>query len=243
MTDIFRKILLAIALSSLMSCGIYKNFQEERKPEIRIVDAQGRPHSVKMRTPEYNINALASQGNISENQINKLPNKQPEEQISQNKYTDNQANAPSEQLEQTLQMQTAPSESGEKEAIGIAEDNMVAEEEVEYDLGDNSKAIKDTKKNTEVLTEEIEEKPAIEQPKGIFVQAGSFTQKSHAKGQLNKVRKKAGKNAKLTIAEAQINQQTYYRVLIGPFATKKKAEIMVKNLAKKGHKSIIIRNK
>jgi cell division protein FtsN len=75
------------------------------------------------------------------------------------------------------------------------------------------------------------------------VQVGSFTQKNHAQKELTKVKKKADKSSKIEISQAIVNEQTYYRVLIGPFVNKKKAEIMVKKLAKKGQKSIIIRNK
>lgn len=243
------KILLFTILTILAGCN-----RTPQSTQMRIVDLQGNPHNVQMRTPELNMKALAAQGNLTEEQIKAQPRKADEispAPIASNKYaSSNFAGSSSEALQNTLQLSTDPqrpnynptANEGEVVEVDILTANEGASNNknstIEYSLGENKKPVAASLEQQKDKDSSVSKKQ-----KGLFVQTGSFAVLQHAKLSLQKVKKFSDKKSKARIEEALSNNQTVYRVLIGPFSNKKSAKITLKKLEKSGHKAIIIRNK
>ena len=231
-----------IALLVLTSCN-----NSPKQAKLRIVDLQGKPHNVQMRTPELNMQALAAQGNLSEEKIQAQPRKAdaaPEPQIASNKYANKDFGASSaDAIKNTLQMptnpqQAAPSavpEANEADILTAGNDAKNKDRTVEYTLSKSNKA--------HVINTHAAHSQDVEAKKqrGIFVQTGSFTVLQHAKNSLTKIEHLAGKSSPAMVEEAQNNDKTVYRVLIGPFPNKQKANAMIAKLAKSGQQAIIVK--
>lgn len=247
--QIFYKIVALLTLAILASCTTpKKTYNTEARPtQLRIVDLQGHPHPVKMRTPELNVQALAAQGNLDEERMASIepPANGNIQEAAKNKYaTDNpplSSNYPGtseEALQQTLQTPQAEQEVPAQTEI-IASNNVKKNknEVIEYDLATdaNDKSVKTKHKAA------VSQSSAVKR-RGIFVQAGSFSVMQHAQNSVGKVKKLSGSSA-VSIEEVMLNDKMVYRVMIGPFASKPKAESMVHKLAKSGHQAIIVRSK
>jgi cell division protein FtsN len=219
-----------------------------------------------MRTPELNMQALAAQGNLTEEKIKLQQQKEvvQNEAIASNKYSGN-VGASSEAIRNTLQTPTDPQRNSiqaddstiEESDIITTNEGQKSKDVVEYSLNDSSKKdkVKTTAKASAVGAAEEEVAAATttqtaaqnvaisKKQKGIFVQTGSFSTMQHAKNSLATMEKFSTKSAKAKIEEAQSGEKTVYRVLIGPFANKQKAAAMVAKIKKSGHQAIIIKNK
>lgn len=281
---IISKIILAVSAISVSSCSpVNHSFKRDDKPQIRIVDMQGNPRPVYMKTPTLNMKALQDQGNLTEDKINsqKANPNITEPVISKNKYSNAIYDQQDPILQNTAQMpqnpeiknQVAEEDYEQNRAVaGVdtipAKEKSQKEEMVEYDLGaekpvaqvfekgeTNAKAhnksaikykmVQASGAATAVSSTASETTAHSKAPKGkkkIFVQSGSFTTMQHANIQLEEVKKYAQNNP-VSIQEAQNNGKTIYRVVVGPFATKQKASMMVEHLETSGHKSLIIKNK
>jgi len=143
------------------------------------------------------------------------------------------------------------SENGAKKVVAAAavapsaktDEDLLQKEEQQYILKKSDKNnIKKThtvkEEKVDVLNEEV-----VIVPKGYFVQTGSFTSKIHAQSHLDKIKKISPKSAKFSTQVAEVNGTNYHRVVVGPFAHKKKALEIIKSLESKGQKAIIIKNK
>lgn len=142
------------------------------------------------------------------------------------------------------------SESGAKKIVPalvapIAKNNdeLLQKEEQQYilkksDKNNDKKILSQKQQAAEVVGEEI----AVN-PKGYFVQTGSFSSKIHAQNHLDKLKKITAKSSRLSTQVAEVNGISYHRVVVGPFANKKKALEMIKSLENKGLKAIVIKNK
>jgi len=243
------KIFLFSSLIFLASCNFPKNYKADKRTEIRIVDLQGKPRPVQLKTPELNVQALAEQGNLTEKALKNINKKAPVsgEQIAKNKYAAaDSAPSYSDAIRDTLQTPTS-SQAMPPQKTAFPDENVSAGTEnkapsIEYDLSadSNDQSQKMAKQKTPDLAEK-ETAIVAKKHVGIFVQTGSFSVLSHAKQSLAKVEKSAGKKG--LIEEVNVNNKTVYRVLFGPFADKNKASAMVKKFDKSGHNSIIVRNK
>lgn len=251
--QLISRIFFLIALCSLAACN-----NKSEQPKIRIVDLHGKPHSVKMRTPELNMQALAAQGNLTEEKIQLQQQKEvtQTDAIASNKYAGN-VGASSEAIRNTLQTPTDPQRAAiqnedsmvDESDFVTASEGQKSKEVVEYSLSDGKKS--KTKTAKPAAAESVEEQGVVtdqdvaisKKQKGIFVQTGSFSTMQHAKNSLATIEKFSTKTSKAKIEEAQSGEKTVYRVLIGPFANKQKASAMVAKLKKSGHQAIIIKNK
>ncbi len=72
---------------------------------------------------------------------------------------------------------------------------------------------------------------------GIFVQSGSFSSMDNANHNLKRV----SAIHKAMIEESILGGKKSYRVLIGPFSSKKQAAIVIKKLSKSGQKSFLVK--
>ncbi|MSP33387.1 MAG: SPOR domain-containing protein [Rickettsiales bacterium] len=234
----FYRIFLFITLLGLASCN-----RSPQQTQMRIVDLQGNPHNVKMRTPDLNMQALAAQGNLSEEKIKTQPNKSdepPMAPVASNKYSDSASS--SEAIKNTLRMPTDPQQVASSPAQEINEadiltaDNGVNNKErtIEYSLHKNK---------SEPAAIAIKDEVVTKKQKGIFVQTGSFSVLQRATNSLEEIQKFASKATPATIEEAQSGDKTVYRVLIGPFPSKQKATATIAKLTKSGHQAIIVKNK
>ncbi len=262
MTKFFLKnfiIFLSVVLVSCSSKGDTK--------KIRIVDLQGKSHAVKTKVPELNAQILESQGKLQqeESMFGDASNGQqgggnlvaqdlanqgmPNQEPVQNKYPTADYNEASLELakqnsQQIAQVQsdtTMPTEiKPSKIAAGsFASDKVV---EVEYDLSDSKKSKKfkmasDPAKH-EVLADALAE-TSNGVLKGIFVQTGAFSTMNNAEKSSLAVQK----FAKVQIEESANGDQKIYRVLLGPFSNKTKANQVISKIKKVGHEAIIVRKK
>ncbi len=245
------KIFLLSAIVALIGCK-----PQAQPSQMRIVDLQGNPKPVQMRTPELNMQALQAQGNLTEEKIQAQPRKSdlPQQQAaSSNKYGDNFGASSSEAIRNTLQtptnsqnMQAAPAVSdADILAAGEGEDRNKT---IEYSLADNKKSRANEKNAAKNMVlskpkDEVSHAEVTKKQKGIFVQIGSFSVLQHAKTSLSQIEKFSTKAAPAKIEEAQNGEKTVYRVLIGPFPNKQKASATIAKLDKSGHQAIIIKNK
>ncbi len=240
MTNLLRNAAI-IGIGLLVFACSQKSFDAGSKTKIRIVDLEGKPHSVRMRTPELNVQALAAQGNITETQVANQAKPINTSANSGNKYVQ-EVNASSyEAIKNTLEMPQVNAQAAKEVKYNpeMAEAGNVVknkkEEVVEYTLTKNEP--------TQILNESPKsEGGSSKKQKGIFVQTGSFTVMSHAKKSLATTKKYAAKN-NTKIEEGVSGDKTVYRVLIGPFTSKAQAQAMVSKLHNAKQQAIIVNNK
>jgi len=237
----FYRLFLLVILLEIASCN-----RSSQEVKMRIVDLQGNPHNVKMRTPDLNMQALAAQGNLSEEKIKTQPNKSDDSSVAQvasNKYSNSASS--SEAIKNTLQMPTDPQQTASSATSEIKEIDILTagngennkERTIEYSLNKNKS------ESASVAIKENKDEIVIKKQKGIFVQTGSFSALQRAKNSLEEIKKFASKATPAQIEEAQSGDKTLYRVLIGPFSNKQKAAAVIAKLTKSGHQAIIVKNK
>lgn len=250
MSHLLNKIFLVTTLLIIASCGPVGANNQQTK--LRIVDLQGNPHSVQMRTPELNMQALAAQGNLSEEKIKAQPRSAdaPQETVmANNKYGKDFGASSIEAIKNTMQLPTGQQQAPADSAPTVTEADILTagdgaknkDQTIEYNLSKNRKAPATKAAMTE---ESADQDVAVtKKQKGIFVQTGSFSVMQHAKNSIAKIEKFTSNTTPAKIEEAQYNSKTVYRVLIGPFPNKQKAGAMVAKLTKAGHQAIIVKNK
>ena len=251
MSHLLNKIFSIATLLIVASCG--SSGANNQQTKLRIVDLQGKPHSVQMRTPELNMQALAAQGNLSEEKIKAQPQGADTPQgsvVANNKYGNKDFGASSaEAIKNTMQLPTGQQQAPADAAPAVTEADILTagdgaknkDQTIEYSLGKNRKA----PATKAAMAEESADQDAAtaKKQKGIFVQTGSFSVMQHAKNSIAKIEKFTSKAAPAKVEEAQHNDKTVYSVLIGPFPNKQKAAAMVAKLTKSGHQAIIVKNK
>lgn len=263
MTKFFLKnfiIFLSVVLVSCSSKGDTK--------KIRIVDLQGKSHAVKTKVPELNAQILESQGKLQqeESMFGDASNGQqgggnlvaqdltnqgmPNQEPVQNKYPTADYNAASLELAKQNSQQIAQAQSDaamptEIKPSKISAGTFSADKvvEVEYDLSDSKKSKKKFKMASAPAKHEVSADASAETStgvlKGIFVQTGAFSTMNNAEKSSSAVQK----FAKVQIEESANGDQKIYRVLLGPFANKAKANQVIAKIKKTGHEAIIVRKK
>jgi len=212
--------------------------QDDQQSKIRIVDLQGKSHPVITRVPELNSQALVAQGKLQENK-NNAQNVAPAQQNLAQNTPDYGVVAP----ESTSKAFRASAEKKLEDPLAAP---GIQEQAVEYDLSDPAEA-KDAKKSASkkpakkvvASKSKTSAKAAATSKSGRFsVQVGSFASSANADQTLAAMKKfHAGK------VETVAGEKTIYRVLLGPFATRKQANDVVRKITNSGHEAILVRNK
>jgi cell division protein FtsN len=132
--------------------------------------------------------------------------------------------------------QIAPNfESDSKQLVNQSQNNIVLNESKE----NNSKNFKFN--GSKIAAGNNQSAPIISKVKnvanGIFVQSGSFSSMDNANHNLKHV----SAIHKAMIEESVSGDKKSYRVLIGPFSSKKQAVIVIKKLSKSGQKSFLVK--
>lgn len=243
--------IMAVFLSIfLASCSIKK----EQQTKIRIVGLNGETNKVVTRIPEMNVQALASQGKLQQNQDNFKSSDPVQVNLSPQQKQNFAQNGEdfgafsSKTIQKTFQPNTQSAQQQETlpekkateiPAVETAGTVKVEERVVEYDLAESAN-VGGEKNNISPKSKKILEKPAAlkSKQKGIFVQIGSFSVLKNAENSLSSM-KKFSKG----IVEVSEGESKVYRVLLGPFPNKKKANEILHKIVKSGREAIIVRNR
>ncbi len=282
---VFKSLLI---ISILSSCSYFRNKSSDNKqPQIRIVDLNGKPHPIKTRVPELNAEIMSKiqRNNNVTNTANPII---PSRQIIDNAPIVNNS-PPNQQLDDLEKF------DGSQYAVQNPEQNnpVVTDQKIE------NKTVADTKQNnldnsqlsnfaatSNITNSNNQEQKAnfsnyseynnfklknypetktnssksfkfsgskvavsdnLPAPKnqaisknpahGIFVQSGSFLSLDNANQNLQQV----SSFHKAMIEESISGDKKSYRVLIGPFANKKQAQIIIKKLSKSRQKSFLVK--
>jgi cell division protein FtsN len=243
------KILIIFISLIFTSCALQKS--EESK--IRIVDLGGKSHGVVTRTPPLNIQALEMQGMKRENNLGVKT--QDLQQVNQSQKNEPQAPVeygapPFDLIQKTLQsgsnqnFQTGSVSGvqkqnpivGTKEINNSSNNQKSVETEVEYDLA----TVEEDRKPEKKSNSKKSLKTALPQSsiKGLFVQVGSFSSLLRAEEKLQEMQKfHKGK------IETVNGEKTFYRTLLGPLASKEKANQLMKKIKDSGREAVLLRNK
>ncbi len=241
-TNFYNKILIIILPFLIFSCEIFKDFRKDyQEPKVRFVDLQGNPRPINLKTPAQNIEALNQQGSLIDRKLESQPPIEVEKkQKIENKYA---AQNEMSELESTLTAPTSTNQANDDLKNISAVENEEIVEKIEYDLAKDEVKIEEPKATEKTETKEVKRQKQKNIGAGYFVQVGSFTDKTHAEKHLAKVKKTVPTSTKFTIQDAVVNQQNYHRVLIGPYKTRKSANMMISKLKEKKHKAILIKKK
>ena len=211
--------------------------KSDQQPRIRIVDLDGKSHPIATKIPEMNKQAMASQGVFKEQTETFQNNLPPQQDVAQNPVAtapDYGVAAPDE-AQKNLSPKNAAMQSNSQQEVAVNAGKQ-PEEAIEYDL---SKPEEDAKPEPKLKeTKPVKKSAAAKTEKGLFVQVGSFASASNAKNTLAKMQK--FHKGKIETVEGE---KTMYRVLLGPFTSKAKAQAMVKKITESGHEAVLMRNK
>jgi cell division protein FtsN len=230
------KIYSVVFIFVLFSC-----VDPDQQPRIRIVDLQGNPKTVNMRTPELNYQANIGSADADKQKI--IPMQDAKEISAQTAFQPNEqalAQTIHNQEQEYKYLQEAPKTSSKQVLLTAGSS---ADGTTEYDLSESQKTFKKAEDEPQKLSN-VGAKPSNAKPDkknkvGIFVQVGSFSVLRNATNLLDEM-KKFG-TAK--IDDYEVGGKTFHRVLIGPFKTKQKAAIAAKLLENAGKKTIIVKLK
>lgn len=225
-----------------VSCA-NKDGQESR---IRIVDLEGKAHKVVMRTPSLNVQALEMQGRAPQNHFtaqNEVPTPVAQKPINSADY----GVVASNEMQKTLQPNSPESQAPTNQQANPTATNQKNSansepiKSVEYDLSKNqpeelAPAVGSKKL---FLVKNSSKKNAAKGSvgKGLFVQVGSFSSLSSAKQTLAEMQKfHSGK------VETIEGEKAFYRTLLGPFSSKKKALQVIAKIKNSGHEAVLMRH-
>ena len=250
MKKIFGKNFIVFLTLILASCVA----KDELQTKIRIVDLQGKSHPITTKFPELNTQALAAQGRLTEQNL-------VQNEASPQNYSGSRNAAPdygtvsSDLIQKTLQPVPTSNAAAEKKSpvvntdatqvnsqqAGLVQDEN--QQSIEYDL---SKPEEDAlpvepKATKNKAGKKSAEKIAVSKSgkKGLFVQVGSFSNSSSAKQTLAEMQK----FHKGRVEEKVTGEKTIYRVLLGPFSSKKAATDLVQKITDSGNEAVLMRNK
>ncbi len=215
---------------------------------FRIVGLNGKPSKVKTRVPELNARILESQGKVvSSPDAVVIPNQEVSSQNQTNPSESKILKQDQAQQDQGVPAYNLPKDDSasqpqqEKISVGAVEEK---EQEIQYDLSDSAQQKKSQGKKmrlkkgaTSVSKNEDEALP--KKGKKIFIQTGSFSNEENAKQALLKTQK----FYKSRIEEIALDDKKFYRVLLGPFASDKKANLILRKVKAAGNDAIIVKSK
>ncbi len=220
---------------------------KDDKVKIRIVDMQGKHHPMVTRVPELNMQAMANQNMRGPDQGNfASPMANQPQQFTQSTPPDYGAFSSTE-IQRTLQSSTQPIERPELKSQSISNTVTAAgslpqeqNESVEYDLSKSDLTAEKPVKKAGINKAKNIPAKEIQANKGIFVQVGSYANLNSANRVLAKMEKfHKGRIESATTKKA--GEKTIYRVLLGPFPNKAKADAVVKKITDSGQEAIITR--
>ncbi len=241
-------IFLALFLASCSS-------KDDQQTKIRIVDLQGKSRPVITRMPELNAQALVAQGQgrgleerrlDSPNSQSQQTNLQSQQNLAQATFPPLAPTAPAGVTSRDIQFAESTSSLPTNNQ---ATDEVVKAKEkvVQYDLAkeyEDAKPVQALKEEVPVEKKSLAKKGKFiivknsQSQSGIFVQVGSFGNAGNAKIALEEMEKfHKGSVVKVD------GEKVIYRALLGPFATKAKAKMMVTKIKNSGHDAIIVRNR
>ncbi len=254
MIRVFFKIAVIFFSLSFVSCS-----QKEEQLRIRIVDLQGKPGRVITKVPNLNVQALAEQGKLSSPQpiIPQEKSQSPQKNIA----TKQDFGAVSSQIIQdTLQAEQSPEFRQKVSDNSAVKMNSNEIQEIQYDLSEgglkdprkleNAKSKPSSskkyvmkknegKKITQTAAKKDQSSKVYSQKKrGLYVQVGSFSNSSNAKRRMKKI-----EHFDVGRIEQVRRGKTIYRVLLGPFASKKQADSMLRKVKKSGYAAVLVRNR
>lgn len=228
--------------------------KSNQAPEVRIVDMQGKSHGVKTRVPELNARILESQGRMPQQDSSQFQQREVmQSQAQQGGVKENIVfnNSSAQGIKDTFQAPALSYNLVKKESVvsnNPQDESMTSvgvvgekEQEIQYDLSESAqnKKAKAGKMKLKVQEQPLKSGVTKSKQKGIFVQTGSFSNQDSAK----KVLQETQKFYKGRIEEAQAGEKTIYRVLLGPFASGKKAQDMLLKIKKSGRDAIVVKNR
>ncbi|MES2677365.1 MAG: SPOR domain-containing protein [Pseudomonadota bacterium] len=235
------KLLLLSALLVFSSCA-GKN--QDAPTEIRIVDLNGNPKPVKRFVPEGNAQILANNPNIEVNKNNIAP--------ANGKLTQNDI---PEMSTQTPNNNSADLAAPAQSTTLASQNNNQPEATVSYDLSNDKPVSTSNNKLTEtklannanqnsspkkfklaIASAKAPKGATVSNKSGTFIQIGSFSVAENA----NKILSKSAKISKGSIEEIDSGDKKSYRVLLGPIANSKKANIILKQAKNAGYKDAFI---
>ena len=232
MRNFIKLFLTSLVILAISSCGytIQNPFKKkDDQARIRIVDLQGKPRAVKTYIPSENIGALKDQGRFIKARENNKSFSSGKDFVQDSHKAPNAVPI----IEQDVYKQVSKMPVVKKSDVKIAAGNDGGETpEIQYDLAKDYKSpVKPRKKVVKKLVNKTSKK-------GIFVQTGAFRSHSNAKKSLAKMKK----FHRGSVQKRVRNKKTTYRVLLGPFSSRVKANQVVGKIKKAGHDAIVVRN-
>lgn len=254
-SKIFSKLILVFLSLFFVSCAM-----QDDQPKIRIVDMNGNAKPVVTRMPDLNAQAMVSQGMVVDR---RGMNQDRKSSVTQNTLPakNDFGTASSQAIQQTLQTQPAPEVSQiptTNSSVPIVVAGTVPEEKneaIEYNLSDSQTKAEAEERNPIVKTlvktpgKKTVKKIAVKKPakevavaaqatggKKFFVQVGSFSNQGNADILLGKMKK--FHSGKVEVVEGE---KAVYRVWLGPFPNRIKANAMVKKVTTSGHEAILVK--
>ncbi len=229
------KLLLLSVLFALSSCAASK---QDGPSEIRIVDLNGNPKPVKRFVPEGNAQILANNPNIDVNKNNIAPTNSA---LTQNNLdTRNQMPANNSADLVPVQSTTLASKDNQPEATvsyDMSNDPAAEVKPAETKTQTSTQASSGGKKfKLAIASTKVAKGATINNKSGIFIQIGSFSIADNA----DKILAKSKKIFQGTIEEINSGDKKSYRVLLGPLANTKKANIILKQAKNAGYKDAFI---
>ena len=240
---------LVIFLGLIIASCSAKN---DPQTKIRIVDLQGKSHPVATRIPDLNTQVLASQGRLQEEQTviknsttdpnSQLPNPSDNSAFSSQNLTAPQSNPSQAPIIPVVnnQVPTNPSQTVQSPNVMISGGSAQKEQTIEYDLSkpDEAEMAPSKKVKFKVGQKAVVSESAAGKTKGFFAQVGSFSTMNSADKTLAAMKK--FHKGQIEIVDGD---KTIYRVLLGPFPNRTKANEVVKKIKTSGHEAILVRNK
>ena len=239
--NIFIKFLVIVLGLTTVACLP----KQEQEPRIRIVDLQGKSRSVVTRAPILNDKALMMQREAA-NQGQYAPQESQNNASYSNQGQSggnlNYGQVSSDIMQNTLQpTQNAP--QGQNPIVALKNDSKRPEihSSIEYDLSDAPEVEQaPVKQKAKPVTKRVKKKFIVstQQKNNLFVQVGSFSSSSNA----NKTLAKMQKFHKGIIEKVEENR-VFYRVILGPFTSKRKATLLMTQIKESGHDAVLMRKK
>jgi len=245
---------LVIFLGLIIASCSAKN---DPQTKIRIVDLQGKSHPVATRIPDLNTQVLASQGRLQEEQTviknsttdpkSQLPNPSDNSAFSSQNLAAPQSNPSQAPAVPVVNNQaqinpapTNPSQTAQSPNVMIGGGSAQKEQTVEYDLSkpDEAEVATSKKVKFKIGQKAVVSESVAGKTKGFFAQVGSFSTMNNADKTLASMKK--FHKGQIEIVDGD---KTIYRVLLGPFPNRAKANEMVKKIKTSGHEAILVRNK
>lgn len=250
----FKNFILISVLSTVASCAYFKSSEPAK---IRIVGLDGKAHKIRTRTPELNSQIMRSQGrsingpfgqqNFSSEPVFNSPTNRLASRSSikseKQKVVIKQSQPAKKVLDYGIEA-PKPKEIVQKKVKSESSPKVTAgqifkeqENKVEYDFSDKQIAEKSKPKKPKKQARKTIKKSS---KKGIFVQTGAFSVKSHAEKSLSFMKKFSNKGQ---ITRLKRGGKTLYKVYLGPFENRAQASKTSAKIKKSGRDAIIVRKK